>query len=61
MYEKFVKRFLDIVLSFIAIVILSPIYLILYICVRIGMGSPVLVSQERIGKNEEIFRLYKFR
>ncbi|MBQ6361522.1 MAG: sugar transferase [Lachnospiraceae bacterium] len=61
MYEKFVKRFLDIVLSFIAIVILSPIYLILYICVRIGMGSPVLFSQERIGKNEEIFRLYKFR
>ena len=61
MYQKFIKRFLDIVLSFVAIIILSPIYIILAICVRIGMGKPVLFSQERIGKDEKIFRLYKFR
>lgn len=61
MYKKFVKRFLDIVLSLLAIIFFSPIYLILYVCVRIGMGTPVLFSQERIGKDEKIFRLYKFR
>ena len=61
MYKKYIKRFLDILFSFLAIIILSPLYVILAICVRIGMGSPVLFSQERIGKDEKIFRLYKFR
>lgn len=61
MYKKFVKRFLDIILSIIAILILSPLYAILSLCVLIGMGSPILFSQERIGKDEKIFRLYKFR
>ncbi|MDD3240944.1 MAG: sugar transferase [Lachnospira sp.] len=56
-----VKRFLDIVLSLIAIIILSPIYIIICIVVRIQMGSPVLFSQDRIGKDEKIFKLYKFR
>lgn len=58
---KGVKRFLDIVLSLIAFVVLSPIYLIIAILVRIQMGSPVLFSQDRIGKGEKIFKLYKFR
>lgn len=61
MYRKYIKRFLDIVLSLIAITILLPVYLILIICVRIGMGSPILFSQERIGKDDKVFRLYKFR
>ena len=61
MYAKYIKRFLDIVLSLIAIIVLSPIYLIVAIVVRIQMGSPVLFSQDRIGKDEEIFKLYKFR
>ena len=61
MYKLFVKRLLDIVFSLLAIIILSPLYIILSICVRIGMGSPILFSQERIGKDEKIFRLYKFR
>lgn len=61
MYKLFVKRLLDIVLSGIAIVVLSPIYLIIAIIVRIQMGSPVLFSQDRIGKDEKIFKLYKFR
>lgn len=60
-YRKYIKRLLDIVLSGIAIIMLSPIYLIIAIIVRIQMGSPVLFSQERIGLNEKIFKLYKFR
>ena len=60
-YRKYIKRLLDIVISGIAIIILSPIYLIIALVVRIQMGSPILFSQERIGLNEKIFKLYKFR
>ena len=59
-YRKYIKRLLDIVISGIAIIILSPIYLIIALVVRIQMGSPILFSQERIGLNEKIFKLYKF-
>lgn len=61
MYKRFIKRFLDIVLSGIAIIVLSPLYLIISIIVRIQMGSPILFSQERIGKDENVFKLKKFR
>lgn len=61
MYRKFIKRLLDIILSVLAIISLSPIYLIIALCVRIQMGKPILFSQDRIGKDEKIFRLYKFR
>lgn len=61
MYKHFIKRLIDIVLSLIAMIILSPLYLIIAIVVRIQMGLPVLFSQDRIGKNEKIFKLYKFR
>ena len=61
MYKKYIKRLLDIVLSLIAIIVFSPVYLIVAIVVRIQMGSPVLFSQDRIGKDEKVFKLYKFR
>ncbi len=61
MYRHFFKRFLDIVLSFLAMVILSPLFLILCLCVLIGMGHPIFFSQERIGKGLKPFKLYKFR
>ena len=61
MYKKFFKRFLDIILSFIAIIVLSPIYLIISILVLIFMGWPIIFKQERPGKNEKIFNMYKFR
>ena len=61
MYAKYIKRLLDIVLSLIAIIVLSPVYLIVAIAVRIQMGFPVLFSQDRIGKDEKVFKLYKFR
>lgn len=61
MYRKFFKRFLDIVLSAFALVVLSPVLLVVAILVRIKLGSPVLFCQERPGKDEKIFKLYKFR
>lgn len=60
-YRQFFKRFWDIVLSFSAIIILSPLYILLSIAVLIGMGRPILFAQDRIGKNEKVFKLYKFR
>ena len=61
MYSKYIKRFLDFVLSLIAIIILSPMLLIVAILVRTKLGSPIIFKQERPGKNEKIFTLYKFR
>lgn len=61
MYEKYFKRLLDIVLSGIALIILSPIFLIIAIMVRVKLGSPVIFKQARPGKNEKIFNMYKFR
>ena len=61
LYRWFFKRFLDIVLSLAGIIVLSPLYIVLSLMVWHGMGRPVLFSQERIGKDEKIFRLYKFR
>ena len=61
MYRHVIKRALDFLLSLIAIIILSPVYLVLAILVRTRLGSPVLFKQERPGKDEKIFTLCKFR
>lgn len=61
MYKKYVKRILDVVLSLVALIILSPIMLVVAILVRTKLGSPVIFKQERPGKDEKIFKLYKFR
>lgn len=61
MYRKYIKRMLDFILSLIAIIILSPFILVIAILVRIKLGKPIIFKQERPGKNEEIFTLYKFR
>lgn len=60
-YERFIKRALDMILSGIAIIILSPILLIVAILVKTKLGSPVIFKQERPGLNEKIFKMYKFR
>lgn len=60
-YEKYIKRLLDIVLSGAALVILSPMLLITAVLVRIKLGSPVIFTQERPGKDEKVFKLHKFR
>ncbi len=60
-YEKYIKRLLDFTLSFLALIILSPVLLVTAVLVRIKLGSPIIFHQERPGKSEKIFRLYKFR
>ena len=60
-YEKFFKRLFDVIFSFLALVILSPVLLVIAILVRIKLGSPIIFKQERPGKDEKIFKLYKFR
>ena len=60
-YEKYIKRLLDFTLSILALIILSPVLLVTALLVRIKLGSPIIFHQERPGKSEKIFRLYKFR
>src|SRR6056297_1298837 len=60
-YEKHLKRPMDFILSLLAIIILSPILLVIAILVRIKLGSPVIFKQKRPGLKEKIFTLYKFR
>ena len=60
-YEKYIKRGMDAFLSTGALIVLSPVLLVTAILVRIKLGSPVLFTQDRPGRDEKIFRLYKFR
>lgn len=61
MYAKGVKRVLDFLAALIGIIVASPVFLIVALLVRFKLGSPVIFMQERPGKNEKIFKLYKFR
>lgn len=60
-YEKFIKRPQDFLCALLATIVLSPVLLVTAILVRIKLGSPVLFTQDRPGRNGKIFRLYKFR
>lgn len=60
-YEKYIKRLLDIVLSGCALIVLSPVLLVTAALVRIKLGSPVIFCQERPGRDEKVFMLHKFR
>lgn len=61
MYRHFFKRFFDIILSACALVVLSPVLLVVAVLVRMKLGSPVIFCQKRPGRNERIFKMYKFR
>ena len=61
MYRNHVKRWMDFILSLLAIICLSPVLLVTAILVRKKLGSPVIFKQKRPGKDEKIFELYKFR
>lgn len=61
MYKNFIKRILDIILSFLALVILSPLLILTAFLIRIKLGEPVFFKQLRPGKNEKIFGILKFR
>ena len=60
-YARYIKRILDVLLSGCALIVLSPVLLIVAVLVRTKLGSPVIFCQERPGKNEKIFKMYKFR
>ncbi|GAB2480839.1 sugar transferase [Alkalibacterium psychrotolerans] len=60
-YEKHLKRPQDFLLSLLALIAFSPILLIVALLVRVKLGSPIIFSQDRPGKNEQIFKMYKFR
>lgn len=61
MYARYIKRMLDFILSLVALIILMPLMIIIWILVRIKLGKPAIFKQQRPGKNEKIFTLYKFR
>lgn len=60
-YEKYVKRFMDLLISIFAIVILSPVLLVIAALVAVKLGRPVIFAQKRPGLDEKIFTMYKFR
>jgi O-antigen biosynthesis protein WbqP len=60
-YEKYIKRGLDVLLSFGALVVLSPVFLVLAVAIYIDDPGPILFTQKRVGKNKEFFKLHKFR
>lgn len=61
LYRYGIKRILDIFLSLTALIVLSPVFIIVSILVRLFLGAPVIYTQERPGKNERVFKLFKFR
>ena len=61
MYKKYFKRLLDVIISLFALMLFSPILLILAILIRINLGSPIIFKQKRPGRNGKIFEIYKFR
>lgn len=61
MYRKYIKRLIDIVISGIGLLLLSPVFLIVAFMVKCKLGSPVIYKQQRPGYQEKIFSIYKFR
>lgn len=61
MYRKYVKRGLDVVISLSALIVLIPVYIVVYIMVWKKLGKPVFFTQDRPGKKGKIFKMYKFR
>lgn len=60
-YERFIKRPLDVICALLALILFCWLFALIALLVRTKLGSPVLFRQDRPGKNEKIFRLYKFR
>lgn len=61
MYKKYIKRCMDVILSGAGMLILSPLIVVTALLVHFKMGSPVIYAQMRPGKDEKIFKMYKFR
>ena len=60
-YNRYIKRVLDIICALLALTVTGPLYIVVAILVKIKLGSPVIFTQKRPGKNEKIFKMYKFR
>lgn len=60
-YGKYIKRILDVIISFLGLVVLSPVFLVLVIAIQIDDPGPVLFTQKRVGQNKQYFKLHKFR
>lgn len=61
MYKKFFKRFFDILISILGLIISSPILLIVAIAIKLESKGPVIFKQERVGKHGKVYNMYKFR
>lgn len=61
MYRKYIKRILDFTIALLGLIILSPIFVILSMLIKIDSEGPVLYNQERIGLNGKVFKIHKFR
>lgn len=61
MYRRYLKRWLDFIIALVVIVVLSPVYIIVGLLVRICLGSPLFYNRQRAGKDEKPFMMYKFR
>lgn len=61
MYRKCIKRIIDLILSFIAVVFLAPVFLIIILLIRLDSPGPALFTQKRVGKGKTFFNIYKFR
>lgn len=61
MYKNYLKRPIDFILSLLGLIVLSPVFLIVIIAIRIDSKGPVLFTQKRVGKNKTYFNIYKFR
>lgn len=60
-YYRYLKRLLDVICSLVALLVLSPLLLFISILIKIKLGTPIIFSQMRIGKDEKPFIMYKFR
>lgn len=61
MYQKVFKRVIDVVLTLLGLIILSPIFLLIAVAIKLDSKGPVLFKQKRVGKNKILFNIYKFR
>ena len=61
MYTKIVKRFIDVLLSLLGLIVLSPVYLLIFIAIKMDSKGSAIFVQKRVGKNKCIFNIYKFR
>ena len=61
MYKHFFKRFFDIILALLLLIVTSPILLIVAIAIKLTSKGPIIFKQERIGRKGKVFKIYKFR